>query len=702
MSAPILKIDIQANASQLLSAINKGLDRIKELGATIESLPTGDKQFNKLSRELARTQNTVKQLSDSLNKLGVESQQVAPKLEQVGNSSKSARTALTSLSLTIQDLPFGFLGVQNNLPGVIQGFGNLTATTNGKVLPALKEIGKSLLGPAGVFLGFSAVTSIITVATQKYGSLGEAFNALISGTKTLSKDQREYAANLAKEATDVLTLAALYKSFNGDRERQVEVIQKLNEVSPEYFGNLKAEKTNLDEVNKSLDKYINSFIGKIYIESQQKKINELFTKYAEQITKVVNKEVERKKNIKDTKQQVEGATKSNTEFYKSIIEGAKKVGTGDITVGIKLAPIKGTTEQQILQYKDELKKQFEGILGEIDIFKGFINLDDEFKTKGAKKIKDTVIDLKYEVDDLAKSFSLEEIISKASELAGVLLDQKATIKNGVIASKEYTNTFIERAAALKQLQQLAPDYFSSLNLEKTSYEDLDDLLFGYIRRLQNSRDEITARANAAKLAAQADENTTKALQKQNTEFDRNIQKVNEYNDQIANKSFNAYAKGIKGLEIYTTQLGNLQKRFEDTKNALQTVFFQPLSSAFEEFFNTGKFTFEEFGKTVLKNIKKIAAQLLATQIIQNLSQLLNPAGFIASGASNGLPSLLGRQQRGILGAFQGIGFGGVAAPNIGGLRGGGMSLSGGVSLVLRGSDLVGAINRTNAQISRVG
>ena len=702
MSAPILKIDIQANASQLLSAINKGLDRIKELGATIESLPTGDKQFNKLSRELARTQNTVKQLSDSLNKLGVESQQVAPKLEQVGNSSKSARTALTSLSLTIQDLPFGFLGVQNNLPGVIQGFGNLTATTNGKVLPALKEIGKSLLGPAGVFLGFSAVTSIITVATQKYGSLGEAFNALISGTKTLSKDQREYAANLAKEATDVLTLAALYKSFNGDRERQVEVIQKLNQVSPEYFGNLKAEKTNLDEVNKSLDKYINSFIGKIYIESQQKKINELFTKYAEQITKVVNKEVERKKNIKDTKQQVEGATKSNTEFYKSIIEGAKKVGTGDITVGIKLAPIKGTTEQQILQYKDELKKQFEGILGEIDIFKGFINLDDEFKTKGAKKIKDTVIDLKYEVDDLAKSFSLEEIISKASELAGVLLDQKATIKNGVIASKEYTNTFIERAAALKQLQQLAPDYFSSLNLEKTSYEDLDDLLFGYIRRLQNSRDEIIARANAAKLAAQADENTAKALDEQNKKFDQNIQKINEYNNVIANGTFNAYAKGIKGVEIYTKQLGDLQKRFEDTKNALQTIFFQPLSAAFEEFFNTGKFTFEEFGKTVLKNIKKIAAQLLASQIIQNLSQLLNPAGFIASGASNGLPSLLGRQQRGILGAFQGIGFGGVSAPNIGGLSGGSLAMTGGVSLVLRGSDLVGAINRTNAQISRVG
>jgi hypothetical protein len=702
MSAPILKIDIQANASQLLSAINKGLDRIKELGATIESLPTGDKQFNKLSRELARTQNTVKQLSDSFNKLGVETQQVVPKLEKVGNSSKSARTALTSLSLTIQDLPFGFLGIQNNLPGVIQGFGNLTTTTNGKLLPAFKEIGKSLLGPAGIFLGFSAVTSIITIAIQKYGSLSEAFNSLISGTKTLSKDQREYAANLAKEATDVVTLAALYKSFDGDRQRQVEVIQKLNQLSPEYFGNLKAEKTNLDQVNKSLDKYISSFIGKIYIESQQKRINELFTKYAEQVTKIVDKEIDRKKNIKETKQQLDGATQSNAEFYKSIVDGVKKVGTGDISVGIKVKPIKGTTQEAIDNIKGELKKQLEGVFGEIDIFKGFINIDEEFKTKGAKKIKDTIIDLKYEVDDLAKSFSFEEIIKKASELAGVLLDQKGTIKNGVVVSKEYTNTFVERADALKQLQQLAPEYFANIKLEKTSYSDLDDLLFTYIRGLQNSRDEIIARANAAKLAAQADENTARALDEQNKKFDQNISKINEYNDAIANGTFNAYSKGIKGVEIYTKQLGDLQKRFEDTKNALQTIFFQPLSAAFEEFFNTGKLTFEEFGKTVLKNIKRIAAQLLATQIVQNLSQLLNPAGFIASGGASGLPSILGRQQRGILGAFQGIGFGGVAAPNIGGLSGGSLAMSGGVNLVLRGSDLVGSINRTNAQISRVG
>jgi hypothetical protein len=40
--------------------------------------------------------------------------------------------------------------------------------------------------------------------------------------------------------------------------------------------------------------------------------------------------------------------------------------------------------------------------------------------------------------------------------------------------------------------------------------------------------------------------------------------------------------------------------------------------------------------------------------------------------------------------------------NFGGIQGGGLGMSGQVNVVLRGSDLVGAINRTNSQIKRVG
>jgi hypothetical protein len=42
------------------------------------------------------------------------------------------------------------------------------------------------------------------------------------------------------------------------------------------------------------------------------------------------------------------------------------------------------------------------------------------------------------------------------------------------------------------------------------------------------------------------------------------------------------------------------------------------------------------------------------------------------------------------------------AANLGGIGGGGMNLNGQVVFVQRGTDLVGVMNRTNAQIQRIG
>ena len=502
MTKPELRIDFVANDAQLSEVINRVQNRIENLAKLISELPDGAKGLSKLTREYTTQLNQLTRLTKAQQNFNQALNQT--NTGSVVQNSKSARTALTNLSLVLQDLPFGFIGIQNNLPGVIQSFGNLTTTTNGKVLPALKQIGQALIGPAGLFLAFSAVTSGVTFLVQKYGSLSEAYDALIRGSKVLTKDQKEFAKGLAEEATDIVTLATLYPKFQNNREKQVEIIQKLNELSPTYFGNLKAEKTSIDDVTQSLDKYINSFIGKIYIESQQKRINELFTKYAEQITKIVDQEVTRKKNVKETKREIEGLNKSNEELFKSVAENVKKNVPGDIKVGITPVVTKKTVQEAVDQLKTELKSQLTGVFGEIDVFKQFINLDDQFKTKEPAKIKEDVRDLKFEVKDLKNAFDYDTIIEEASKLAGIILDQQQKIKNGVVVSQKYTNTFLERNAALKELQQIAPEVFGNLSLEKTGYEDLDDILFTYIRKLQIARDEIIARTNASKLQAQAD------------------------------------------------------------------------------------------------------------------------------------------------------------------------------------------------------
>jgi hypothetical protein len=129
---------------------------------------------------------------------------------------------------------------------------------------------------------------------------------------------------------------------------------------------------------------------------------------------------------------------------------------------------------------------------------------------------------------------------------------------------------------------------------------------------------------------------------------------------------------------------------------INDTFFSPIQGLFEGLISGAKNSMQEFGKAITNALKQLVAKIIATGIIQLIGVLLS-GGFSAGagGAANGFKQVL----KGIGAAF---GFGGIANPNFGGVTGGGMAMSGAVNVVLRGQDLVGSLNRTNAQINRVG
>jgi hypothetical protein len=158
---------------------------------------------------------------------------------------------------------------------------------------------------------------------------------------------------------------------------------------------------------------------------------------------------------------------------------------------------------------------------------------------------------------------------------------------------------------------------------------------------------------------------------------------------------------------FTKELLNqkkLAKEFEDAKNIINDVFFAPVSDLFQNFFDTGKFAFEDFGKSILSTIKSIVSKIIATGIINLLANILFPgssvAGNVLGGAATGAKG-------GIFGAFKAafnsiLGINKVSNPSFAGVGGGGMQLAGEVVFRQRGSDLIGVINRTNGTINRVG
>jgi hypothetical protein len=129
---------------------------------------------------------------------------------------------------------------------------------------------------------------------------------------------------------------------------------------------------------------------------------------------------------------------------------------------------------------------------------------------------------------------------------------------------------------------------------------------------------------------------------------------------------------------------------------IQSSFFNPIQGLFEGLISGAKNSMQEFGKAITSALKQLVAKIIATGIIQIIGVLLS-GGFSAAagGAAGGFKSVL----KGIGAAF---GFKTLANPNFGGVTGGGMAMSGAVNVVLRGQDLVGSLNRTNAQINRVG
>ena len=74
----------------------------------------------------------------------------------------------------------------------------------------------------------------------------------------------------------------------------------------------------------------------------------------------------------------------------------------------------------------------------------------------------------------------------------------------------------------------------------------------------------------------------------------------------------------------------------------------------------------------------------------------------AAGKGAGTSGFLAGITNVLSGIGKAIGIGGVANPSFGGVQAGSLGMSGQVNVVLRGSDLVGSLNRTNATINRVG
>ena len=118
---------------------------------------------------LEQVQTELDQTGKSANALSNTVVKASGAFQKIPQSANQANSAITNLNRVVQDAPFGFIGIQNNIGPLVDSFGQLKMST-GSTGGALKALAGSLIGPAGIGLAVAAVTSAITFAIQGFSS----------------------------------------------------------------------------------------------------------------------------------------------------------------------------------------------------------------------------------------------------------------------------------------------------------------------------------------------------------------------------------------------------------------------------------------------------------------------------------------------------------------------------------------------------
>jgi len=120
-------------------------------------------------------------------------------------SSKKFNKGLMSISLILQDLPYGFRGIQNNIPALVQGMGVLylaiSAVTAAMTYFVLQG-DKMSKGTKAIFESFKSFVN--GVASDLYNALKPAFDSVVKSIMTLWDMFGSYIVRIFSDTWDIV------------------------------------------------------------------------------------------------------------------------------------------------------------------------------------------------------------------------------------------------------------------------------------------------------------------------------------------------------------------------------------------------------------------------------------------------------------------------------------------------------------------
>ena len=655
-----LTYEFGADLDKLNLSINEATNLIKKFGK--DAANSGQQDIGRLNAEILRLKDYIGKLQN----IGLPS--------DLPNSTKKSTIALNDLNRVVQDLPFGFIAIQNNIPALAQSFSKL-AQDNGGVKAGLKELASAFSGPAGITFAIGATVSALTSLVQKYGSLTTAFNQIFQIQPSLISLQRTYNEELSKsigqtesEKTNLESLFKVYTDVNSSLNQRKGAYDLINQIRPEILSGISRETFLTNEQTAAVKERLKLVSQEIALKGQQQALQNLIAKKSEEYFKL-------NATISDGIDLFEGlgliaksalAGQSNAVAYignefGNINKETKFYNTQLDLINAKLAEATGKVNDITLSEKERLKAQKEAAALAL-------KAEREAEREAARRSKQ----------------SQKELLRIAKENAQLEIDiQNDKFKREDNAFKVLRDAYVSTLSDREQeLYKIEEDYENKRStLLRANIDDFASIEEEKLIRRKEVNDKY-------------DKIALNDLDKASKERLR----IQEEDGKAARKLFELSFVKQKGKSEDEEEQKRLQDNYIKTGKIIQSNLTAPLNELFDVILSKGQKSWQDFTKTILDSLKKLIVKLaIAAAIAAALS-------IISGGASNAANGGVNFKQAfgAILGIKLGGKGGGIANPGFGGINPGGMAMNGSVNLVLRGQDLVGSLNRTNSQLSRIG
>lgn len=512
-------------------------------------------------------------------------QQSQATFAKVAQSSAQAGTAVGNLSRIVQDAPFGFIAISNNLQPLFDDFTRLKTQT-GSVGGALKSLAGSIAGPAGIGLAFAAATSLITVFSKEIFGSGESAKKAASDADKLKDAINGIYSGVAKEASNVSALIGVLQNETETRQRKLSAIKELQQIQPDVFKNLKLEGNEVVGLTGAYQNYVASLKTAIAAKIKQAQI--------EQLTEKLLK--------------LQGVTLTQTEkdyqnFGNAIGDAYQKQIDGSIAGAQFADKQKKKTQEQTTEIK-KLETEISNLSNDLSQLSKGVKLP-EIKPPKTKAVKD-------------KS---NEIINNAKQLAKEL--EKAFEGQIVLPQFSETQTKAQQLAIAKKI--IGDFKANKIELKIPLVVD-------------NEKIDVPPLLGDQGVLTEAQRNAQRDGAILGLSFNEGVKKALETGAEVRPENL-AFRQFSDAFEETQQSIQNISNKIADSLSSLKTEAITQFAESLGQAFATGdlKGVFKGFVDTIAGGVVSIGKQMVAlglkAVVLKNALKSLfaNPAALVAAG-----------------------------------------------------------------------